>query len=103
MMGAGGYRLSPAASSDSTLGAVLDEAKALICGDRRTDYGEAMESFTRIAEAWQLIFKVKITPQQVALAMVMFKVCREVNTHKHDNLVDICGYAALADYLNENK
>ena len=85
------------------LGAVLEQAKKLICGDRRGEYGDPTESFSRIAKAWSLVFEIDVTPEQVALAMVMFKVCREVNKHKHDNLVDICGYADLASYIIEDK
>lgn len=82
------------------LGAVLDEAKSLICGDRRVDYGDVEDSFKDVAFVWSRIFKVNVTPEQVALAMVGLKLCREFNAHKHDNLTDICGYAALADYLH---
>ena len=83
------------------LGAVLDEAKQLICGPRRTDYGDVEESFQDVAFIWSKIFNADVTPQQVALAMVGLKLCREFNAHKHDNLADICGYAALADYLSD--
>lgn len=84
----------------SELGAVLEEAKHLICGDRRVDYGDVEDSFKDVAYIWSRIFKVDVTPEQVALAMAGLKLCREFNAHKHDNLTDICGYAALADYLH---
>lgn len=86
-----------------TLGAALEEAKRLICGDRRADYGGVEESFTDVAQAWSILFDTIVTPEQVALAMVLLKVFREKRNHKHDNLVDIAGYAGLADFMAELK
>lgn len=81
----------------------MDEAKQLICGVRRMDYGGVEESFNDVAQAWSLLFDITVTPEQVTLAMVLLKVFREKRNHKHDNLVDIAGYAALADYIAEAK
>ena len=92
-----GYKAAP------ELGAALDEAKRLICGVRRTDYGGVEESFNDVAQAWSLLLDITVTPEQVTLAMVLLKVFREKRNHKHDNLVDIAGYAALADYIAEAK
>lgn len=81
------------------LGDVLDEAKTLICGARREEYGGVSESFEDIAKMWSALFGIDIEAKQVALAMILLKVCREKRNHKHDNLVDIAGYAGLADYM----
>lgn len=85
------------------LGAALEEAKELICNVRRGEYGGVEESFTDVAQAWSLLFGTPVTPEQVALAMVLLKVFREKRAHKHDNLVDIAGYAGLADFMAELK
>ena len=85
------------------LSAVLDEAKQLVCNDRREEYGGVHESFDDIARMWSVLFGQDVTPEQVALAMVLLKVCREKRNHKHDNLVDIAGYAALADFIADIK
>ncbi len=83
------------------LGAALDEAKQLICGDRRDDYGDVEDSFADIATMWSVLFGIEIQADQVALAMILLKVCREKVRRKHDNRVDIAGYAALADVLKD--
>lgn len=69
--------------------------------DRQQDYGDAKESFDRIASLWNiwLAGKSTITPHDVAMMMVLFKVAREKYKTKDDNLVDIGGYAELARRL----
>ena len=75
--------------------ALFEEALLTISGPRRGDYGDATESFRRIALTWSAVLGINVTPQQVALCMVGLKICREANAHKHDSLVDICGYTGL--------
>jgi hypothetical protein len=79
------------------------EAQALISGARRDDYGAVEKSFKRIAQAWSAVLGVDVTPQQVCLCMIGLKVCREANGHKHDSLVDICGYTGLLAQLEAVK
>jgi len=78
---------------------VLDEAKSIIHGKRRDDYGPATESFNRIAIMWGQILGMEIKPREVALCMVALKICRDVNKPQRDNLVDVIGYASLAEML----
>jgi hypothetical protein len=78
---------------------VLQEAERLINGPRRDAYGDVRESFDGVASGWSRIFGCEVTAEQVALAMVWLKVMREVNRHGRDNLVDIAGYAGLAEKL----
>lgn len=74
---------------------LLAEA-GLVSGHRELDYGSAERNLSRIAELWTAAFGWDVTPRQVALAMVLLKVARDTHRPKHDNLVDIAGYAALA-------
>ncbi|AXN53331.1 hypothetical protein PBI_THONKO_59 [Mycobacterium phage Thonko] len=75
---------------------VLDTAKSLICGDRQASYGDATESFSRLARLWSEVIGVDIMPEQVALCLTLLKVSRLVASPDHaDSWVDICGYAAL--------
>ena len=69
--------------------------------DRQQDYGDAKESFDRIASLWNiwLAGKSTIAAHDVAMMMVLFKVAREKHKTKDDNLVDIGGYAELARRL----
>ena len=78
---------------------VLATADSLIHGEKREEYGGAEDSFTTIAQGWSSITASMITPREVALMMIWLKITREINKGKDDNLVDICGYAALAAKL----
>ncbi len=80
---------------------ILEEAAIIISGPRRESYGDVLTSFTRIARLWSPILGMPISPQQVAACMIQLKVAREMNSHSRDNLVDICGYAALLEELNK--
>lgn len=85
--------------SKFTAPSILTEAEAIINGPRRDAYGPVEESFGKIAEGWSVVFGVKVTPRQVAHAMIWLKVCRDLNKSGRDNLVDIAGYAGLAGRL----
>ncbi len=84
---------------------ILEEAEELISGDRRDDYGTAEESFTAMSVVGTVVLRNKLkdkcmlTPLDVALLNIAFKLVRESHAHKRDNLSDIGGYAELADQL----
>ena len=100
---------------------ILDEARKIITGNRKDDYGTAEDSFKRIADYWnaylchkrdrvdasaheedlpyEFLRGVYLTAKDVAMMMVLFKIAREEHSHKHDNLTDIIGYTALADKM----
>ena len=102
---------------------ILEEVEKILGGDRRSDYGEANASFKRIADYWNAYLCHKrdkidnaaheedlpyeflrgayLTGRDVAMLMILFKIAREENKHKHDNLADIIGYATLADNMEE--
>jgi hypothetical protein len=78
---------------------ILDEAAALIDGDRQKDYGAASENLERIAAFWRVILKKPdLTPGDVALCMCALKIARLIKSpNHHDSLVDACGYLALVE------
>ena len=80
---------------------VLEEAGAIITGPRRDAYGPVEQSFGMVAGAWSSILGVEVTSREVALCMIALKVMRDANKPARDNLVDIIGYAALAEQLND--
>ena len=86
---------------------VLDEAQLIVKGSRKEDYGTPEESFSTIAGYWSHYLTTCISPgetltaRDVALMMILFKIARESNKHKRDNLVDIAGYAACTATLFE--
>ena len=77
---------------------ILEEADKTI-GERQDQYGNAEKSFAKIAGMWEEYLGVAIDENDVAMMMILLKVARQSNQHKRDNLVDICGYAALAGEL----
>ena len=74
-----------------------EEAEAIVSGDRAQDYGDATESFKRIAALWTAWKGVEFTPWDVAQMMILLKVSRAKTSRKRDTLVDIVGYAECAE------
>lgn len=87
---------------------ILDEAKQIIYGDREKIYGHPAKNLETIAGFWQQYIKAKfkthlqLTPADVCAMMRFVKESRLINTPNHrDSLVDIAGYTALQDRLDE--
>ena len=78
---------------------VLAEAEHIINGPRRDAYGDAVESFDRIAVGWAVILGAPVTGTQVALCMDWLKTCRFLTANDRDSLVDKGGYTGLAARL----
>jgi Domain of unknown function (DUF6378) len=78
---------------------VLTEAFDLINGERREQYGDMHESFTRVALLWGAYMGHPINMLDVTNMMVLLKVSRAKNKYHRDSYVDICGYAAIAEKL----
>lgn len=78
---------------------ILEEARALIQGDRAASYGDAKASFERIAAFWTAYKGIEITAKDVASMMILLKVSRGVTSAKRDNWVDMIGYAALGSQI----
>lgn len=86
---------------------ILNTANDIINGERKEDYGDAFDSFDRIAGLWSSYLDHHISPVDVAHMMILMKVSRGTNYAKfnkihEDNLVDIAGYSALAYQVSEN-
>jgi hypothetical protein len=82
---------------------LLDEAKAIVCGDRDQQYGKPENNFKTIAALWESYLGVDITAKDVAMMMILLKIAREGKKHKRDNLIDIAGYAACATECEEHE
>lgn len=83
-------------------GKVLDKAKDIINGERQDVYGDPEDSFKVIADYWSTFLCLKITSKDVALMMTLFKIAREQNQHKIDNLIDAAGYIGIAGDIEES-
>jgi hypothetical protein len=89
---------------------VLKEANAIIYGDREKTYGHPAKNLKTIAVMWNAYLNAKVTDvnelnaKDVAAMMMLVKVARFANDPDHrDNLVDICGYAALVERCDEEQ
>ena len=88
---------------------VLAAAAQLVDKDRKHDYGQAAESFWRIAALWGEVLDIPVTADQVALCLIQLKVARAINDTSHerpikrDTIVDIAGYAGCLGQLLEDR
>lgn len=78
---------------------VCQVADALTSEDRIKDYGHPAINLAEIAAMWSIILRTKVSAEQVALCNIATKVCRQMHARKRDNLIDICGYAKVADTI----
>lgn len=93
-------------------GSILTEAESIVNGARASDYGSALESFSRIGKATELLLndldrellKQGVINASTACKLLMaVKIVRESHKHKRDNLVDLCGYSELLNRLYEGE
>jgi hypothetical protein len=87
---------------------VLEEAQSIIYGDREKTYGHPAKNLKTIANMWNAYMNnmddanFSVSPKDVAAMMMLVKVARFANDPSHrDNLVDVCGYAALIERCDE--
>ena len=73
----------------------LSEAIELL-GERGLAYGEPAINHLRIAQLWSVYFERAIQPEDVAMAMVLVKIARLVETGSHkDSIVDAAAYLGV--------
>lgn len=91
----------------SVRGSVLGEASQIINGERQDVYGSPEQSFALIADYWTLYLSSRndneapVSPSDVAMMMTLFKIAREANQHKRDNICDACGYLGIYADMQE--
>lgn len=79
---------------------ILTAASVIITNDRAAEYGNAEDSFSRIAALWSADLGIPLGPIDVARLMVLFKMARAKGNPIHlDGWLDAAGYAALAGEL----
>lgn len=88
-------------------GAALQQAIDIINGERQDVYGSPEDSFSKIADYWTTYLgdqmTDRITAEDVALMMVLFKIAREANQHKRDNIIDAAGYLGIYADMQEDR
>ena len=82
---------------------ILEEAQRITSGGRQTDYGHALDDYTRTAELWTALLRHKLKPGEsvewgdAIRCMVAVKLSRDVHRMTRDNMVDAAGYARCRD------
>ncbi len=81
----------------------LDEAAALVDGDRQETYGHPANDFYRVSSAAnELGIDPLSGPLGHALYMIVVKLARLAQTpNHHDSIVDIAGYARTYEMVLE--
>ncbi|AGT12792.1 hypothetical protein PHELEMICH_55 [Mycobacterium phage Phelemich] len=89
---------------------VAQEAIDLFTGPRNTDYGDATDNFTDIADLWTVVLRpvlqpgARLTAEQVAIMSALIKVARLNNTPDHDDSwTDSVAYLALGAGINRRR
>lgn len=87
--------------------AIVDEARRIVTGARRTAYGKPEANFERIARFWQSYFEntgradAMITAADVSPLMRLMKEARLCETPDHrDSFVDLVGYTLTGAEIN---
>jgi len=89
-------------SAEHAAASILDTARKITEGDRRSDYGHPRDDFERAALMWtgilrpKLIADQRVAAEDIPLCMIAIKLARQAHRHNPDNLVDIAGYARTA-------
>lgn len=81
----------------------LDKAAELTGGDRNLAYGAPWTNHDRIARFWSNYLGMTITPEQVAICMVLLKVARLMERsgpEATDTFTDLTAYSAIAGELS---
>lgn len=78
-------------------------AEQLTQEDRIKQYGHPSINMAEIAAMWSIILRTKVSAEQVALCNIATKICRQMHQGKRDNLIDICGYAKVADIVIQHE
>jgi hypothetical protein len=88
---------------DQAQPSVTEEARATVREDRIHQYGHPLDFCETVAGHWSVLFGHDVSAEQVALAMLHFKVAREAHRAKRDNRVDIAGYAEVLDMIHRER
>jgi len=80
---------------------ILTEAYSVTRKARQVDYAHPAINFIRVADFWtsylrgigKLQGNTALTAQDIARMMELFKVARQMQSYKHDTVVDTAGYA----------
>ncbi len=75
------------------------EKSVEVVKQRMSQYGHPARVYDPVARLWSAYLGGTVTPTDVALMMVLFKMGREMITEGEDNLVDMHGYLLVYDRI----
>ena len=82
---------------------LLEQATRTLA-ERGESYGSPHPLFENVAKRWSLTLGIEVTAAQVVLCLIELKLARLNSTSKHhDSIVDIAGYAAILNEINNNE
>jgi hypothetical protein len=99
-----------AITKEPTPMSILQEAQAIVNGDRAADYGDSTRNMERIGaltalmlreDEWAELDEGNFPASVVAKVLIAVKLGRESFKHKRDNLLDLCGYAEILNRVEE--
>lgn len=86
---------------------LMEEALALVYGDRQASYGPPHESYEALAKMWSGMLAEKLradlTAEDVVLLLTAMKLRREAGRSKRDNRVDTHGYMIVLERVKERR
>ena len=75
---------------------ILEEAAALVAGQRASQHGDFRLMHHRVAELWSAYLKIDVKAEQVAMCMTLLKAARsELGQYNSDDGLDATVYTAL--------
>ena len=82
-------------------GSILASAHKAVHGARMEDYGHPKDNHQRTADLWSTYLGCTVTAEQVCFLNILQKISRSINKPTRDTLVDIAGYAANIEMIQE--
>jgi hypothetical protein len=75
------------------------QALELLEVERWDTHGDPMETHRRVAGMWTAFLGAEVTPDQVAMCMVLVKMARSSSGYTRDDYLDSIGYMIIAEGL----
>ena len=72
-------------------------------GERQRAYGPPAVACERVAAVWSVLTGHDFRPSDVPLLLAAVKLCRQAHRHSRDNLIDLAGYALIAELVAERE
>lgn len=82
---------------------ILQIAERIVHGARNDDYGHPLDNHTNTAKLWSTYLGKEITAEDVCMLNILQKVSRGMNRITLDTLVDIAGYAANIEMIQDKR